>query len=204
MGRCAAPARVRRYEHFCAAKISAQGGFISPGAFLMTGLPQKQRFCGTEAFRFASPFGIPLPTGQGRGLRPPPWIQPPGARFAEGRGKSEEGRSDGQRARQASGSGKRSRGHKFVPQALHLYKHLASERADGERRGKSSLYQTAPACHLAQAHLIEARYWLGFHPSPSFSFAPGAARFFFSCREKKKWGAHNGQENKSLPCRRKR
>ena len=29
------------------------------------------------------------------------------------------------------------------------------------------------------------------YPRPLFFFAPGAARFFFSSREKKKWGAHS-------------
>ena len=81
--RFAAPARVRRYEHFCAAKISAQGGFISPGAFLIIGFPQKQRFCGTR-FRFPpslkNPISLkrPRPGAAAPALDPAPAGRKPG------------------------------------------------------------------------------------------------------------------------------
>ena len=85
---------------------------------------------------------------------------------------------------------------------LHVCKHQGS--GSGKRRtSHSSLYQTCTRRHIAQTHLTEARVHLRLYPKPLFfSFAPGAARFFFSCREKKKWGAQIGQGGKLAPCKR--
>ena len=55
-------------------------------------------------------------------------------------------------------------------------------------------------CHLAQAHLIEARYWLSLHPSPLL-LLHRARRSSSSRLEKKRRGVHDGQASKPMPCR---
>ena len=160
VGRCAAPARVRRHEHFCAAKISAKGGFTPPGAFLMTGLPQKQRFCGTR-FRFPpslkNPF--PLKRPRPRGLRAPHLGSNP------------------------RGVG---RGCKFLMFSARP-RPAAAEREVG---GIQVCTKLAHACHIAQDHLVGARVHLSLHPKPSSSPTPCTALLFFSAWRRRGGGCN--------------
>ena len=112
------------------------------------------------------------------------------------------GGSHGCNAHQASGSGKRSRGHKFAPPAPRAYERPASERADGDAGASQVCTKLAPCLPPCTKPSYRSTGPSSSAPKPLLLLHPGALLFFSA--EKKRRGPKFGQDNRSMPCRRKK